>query len=131
MKVRRLVASLVRSSPVLERPAENCLRAAAALANLPEYAKAWRRYQRLPGAERLRFRDAYPCLSDRLPTSPFDPHYFQQAIWAAERIFANEPPEHTDVGSQLIFAGMLAARMPVTFVDIRPLDLSVAQLRPV
>lgn len=76
-------------------------------------------------------RDADPRLTDRLPTSPYDPHYFHQAVWAAERIFAGDPPEHVDVGSQLLFVGMLAARMPVTFVDLRPLELTVAQLRPI
>jgi SAM-dependent methyltransferase len=131
MKPRRSVASIPGSSPLIRQLASSTVRGFAALANLPKYGHAWLQYQRLPGAERLRFRDAYPCLADRLPTSPYDPHYLQQAIWAAERIFTNNPPEHTDVGSQLIFAGMLAAKMPVTFVDIRPLELRIAQLQPI
>jgi hypothetical protein len=98
---------------------------------VPAYINAWLAYRRLPGAEPLRLRDAQPCLSDSLPTSPYDPHYLQQAVWAAERIFANEPPEHVDVGSQILFAGMLSAKMPVTFVDIRPLELAIAGLKPV
>ena len=131
MKIRRFLASAASSSPLLERPAENGRRAVAALANVPAYARSWRRYRTLPGAEHLRYRDAYPCLTDKLATSPFDPHYFQQAVWAGERIFSNEPPEHTDVGSQLMYVGMLAAKLPVRFVDIRPLVLDIAQLQPV
>jgi SAM-dependent methyltransferase len=131
MKLRRLLASIPASSPIVRQPANSAVRGLAALATLPSYTYAWLRYQRLPGAERLRLRDAHPCLADRLPTSPYDPHYLQQAIWAAERIFVNDPPEHTDVGSQLIFAGILAAKMPVTFVDIRPLELKIAKLRSV
>jgi SAM-dependent methyltransferase len=130
MSARHVLASVSRSFPLASRSTAFVIRAVGAVANVPGYAVAWRSYQRLPGAERLRFRDAYPCLSDRLPTSPYDPHYLQQAIWTAERIFANEPVEHVDIGSQLIFAGMLAAKMPVTFVDIRPLELRIAQLRP-
>jgi SAM-dependent methyltransferase len=77
----------------------------------------------------MRLRDADPRLSDRLPTSPFDPHYLHQAVWAAERIFAASPSEHVDVGSELTFVAILAAKLPVVFVDLRPLELEIANLR--
>lgn len=131
MNLRRRLAAIVGSYPVLRRPTGTSLRAVGTLAKFPGYVADWYRYRSLPGAERLRFRDAYPCVSDRLPTSPYDPHYLQQAIWAAERIFVNDPPEHIDVGSQLMFAGIVAAKIPVTFVDIRPLELEIAKLTPV
>jgi hypothetical protein len=131
MNVRRRLGSIIDSYPILRRPAGSARRAIAAFAQLPAYVTDWREYQRLPRAEPLRYRDAYPCLSDRLPSSPYDPHYLQQAIWAAERIFASDPPEHVDVGSQLMFVGILAAKMPVTFVDIRSLELRIAQLNPI
>jgi SAM-dependent methyltransferase len=78
----------------------------------------------------LRLRDADPRLSDRLPTSPYDAHYLHQAVWAAERIFTASPPEHVDVGSELTFVGVLSAKLPVVFVDLRPLELEIANLRP-
>lgn len=131
MKLHARLISSVQASPLLGRPAGAVLHATRSLASIPRYARDWVSYSRMNGAERLRLRDANPQLADRLAASPYDPHYFQQAVWAAERIFANDPAAHTDIGSELIFAGMLAARMPVTFADIRPLDLSIAQLRPV
>jgi SAM-dependent methyltransferase len=131
MSLRDALTSFARAYPLIGRPLVLARVTGAVLASIPGYVLAWRRYQQLPGAERLRLRDANPRLSDRLPTSPYDPHYFHQAIWAGERIFKTDPPEHVDIGSQLLFVGMLAARMPVTFVDIRPLELTVAQLRSV
>jgi SAM-dependent methyltransferase len=131
MSTGRLRTVFATAHPLIGRPLALVRGIAGSLASVPGYVLAWRRYRRLPGSERLRVRDADPRLSDRLPTSPYDPHYFHQAIWAAERIFAYEPAEHVDVGSQLLFVGMLAAKMPVVFVDIRPLNLTVARLRSV
>jgi SAM-dependent methyltransferase len=88
----------------------------------------WRSYRELRPAKPLRLIDADPRLTDRVATSPYDPHYLHQAVWAGERIFAIDPAEHVDVGSQLLFVAMLATRLPVTFVDLRPLDLEVAYL---
>jgi SAM-dependent methyltransferase len=99
--------------------------------SIPGFGRAWVTYRHLPKAEKLRLRDADPRLSDRLRASPFDSHYLHQAVWAAERIFDNAPSEHVDVGSQLSFVTILAAKLPVVFVDIRPLDLRVAKLRPI
>ena len=117
--------------PLVGRPLGSTVRCARALCLIPGYLRAWHRYGRLPGSERLRLRDASPRLSDKLPASPFDPHYLHQAVWAAERIFSEEPPEHVDVGSELTYVAVIAAKLPVVFVDIRPLDLEVANLRPV
>jgi hypothetical protein len=128
MRLRQRLGSVIDSFPLLGRPVG---RAGVSLVALPGFVRDWLRYRDLPDAEPLRLRDATPCLTDRLATSPYDPHYFQQAVWAAERIYANDPAEHVDVGSQLLYVGMLAARIPVTFVDIRPLELSIAKLRPI
>jgi SAM-dependent methyltransferase len=128
--LRNALESTVRASPLLGRPVGTAVRAVRTLATLPSYPRSWLQYRRMPGAEHLRLRDANPRLSDRVSASPYDPHYFHQAVWAAERIFVNGPDQHADVGSQLIFVGMLAAKMPVTFVDLRPLELSIAELHP-
>ncbi|MFL5915903.1 MAG: DUF268 domain-containing protein [Gaiellaceae bacterium] len=117
-------------APLVERPLSLAVRTLRVLAEIPGYLRAWYRYRRLPAAEPLQLRDADPRLSDRLPATPFDPHYLYQAIWAAERIFANAPSEHVDVGSQLMFVTVLAAKLSVVFVDIRPMQLDVANLRP-
>lgn len=126
MSLRRRIGTTLDSLPLVGQPAADAARAGIGLV---AFTHDWLRYRRMPGAEPLRLRDASPQLSDRLAASPYDAHYFQQAVWAAERIFANDPGEHVDVGSQLLYVGMLAARIPVVFVDIRPLELSIAKLR--
>jgi hypothetical protein len=96
---------------------------------LPRYVDEWRTYRALPGAEPLRVRDAHPQLLDRTATTPYDAHYFHQAIWAARHIAHDQPEEHVDVGSLALFVGMLAVSVPVTFIDIRPLEAHIQNLR--
>jgi SAM-dependent methyltransferase len=74
----------------------------------------------------VRDADLYPCLEDRTATTPFDPHYFYQAVWATERLVALRPAAHVDVGSELRWVALLAAWFPVTFIDIRPAPVRVA-----
>jgi SAM-dependent methyltransferase len=103
----------------------------AALREIPWFVRSWRRYSRLEGAEALRLLNAHPRLGDRSRTTPYDPHYFHQAVWAFERLLARAPERHVDVGSDVNFFGMLSAAIPVTFVDIRPLavDLPALEVR--
>jgi len=89
------------------------------------YVGDWCRYSSLPGAEVLRFLDSYPCLFDRIPTTPFDAHYFYQDVWAFKAIQASGASRHVDVGARAILVGMLTAVTKVTFVDIRPLAVSL------
>lgn len=95
------------------------------------YLSSWRAYSKLPSAERLGLTDSHPCLFDRTPTTPYDPHYFHQAVWAAERILAGSPAEHVDVGSEVTFVGMLSVSVPVVFVDIRLFPVELPRLRSV
>jgi hypothetical protein len=94
------------------------------------FLSSWRAYANLPGAEPLLFEDSYPCLFDNTPTTPYDPHYFHQAVWAVERILGRDPKEHVDVGSEVTFVGMLSASVPVIFVDIRPFPVDLPRLHP-
>lgn len=89
------------------------------------YWRSWRNYSKLPGAEPLLTRDAYPCLYDRSPKTPYDAHYFYQDIWAFKLIKQSEPSAHVDVGSLAAFVGLLTAITKVTFVDIRPLKVDL------
>ena len=90
------------------------------------FIRTWRTYEQLPGAEPLALTDSYPCLFDDVAATPYDPHYFHQAAWATERILAESPHEHVDVGSDVIWVGTLSAAVPVAFVDIRPLPVQLA-----
>jgi hypothetical protein len=108
-------------------PGRQSLRAARAY---PRFLSSWRAYANLLAAEPLRFEDSYPCLFDDTPTTPYDPHYFHQAVWAIERIAARAPKEHVDVGSETTFVGMLSVTVPLVFVDIRPFPVELPRLRP-
>ncbi len=100
----------------------------AATIGLVGYLRDRRAYRRLEGAEVLHWRNDYPKTADRLSTSPFDPHYLPQDAWAAQRVAAFGPTAHVDVGSRVEFVCFMTSHMPVSFVDIRPLDAPVAGL---
>src|SRR5437660_149806 len=104
------------------------LQAVFAVRGLPRYFRDWRRYSRMPSAEAVRFLDSYPQLHDRSRATPFDPHYFYVSGWAMRRIVANRPAKHVDVGSHNLFANLLSAVVPVTFLDYRPLNAKLAGL---
>src|SRR3954470_16194971 len=117
--------------PALRYVAGRAVRAAAVAPGAARYLRDRAAYARLPGAEPLRWRDSFPKLTDRLPASPFDPHYFHQDTWAARRIAERRPARHVDVGSRVDLVGFLTALTAVTFVDLRPLDVDVEDLEPV
>jgi len=92
------------------------------------FASDWRRYSRMPGAEPLHWRDAYPVLDQGTAATGFDQHYFYQDAWAFRKIAEARPSSHVDVGSNVRFVGMLTAITHVTFIDIRPLLARIPNL---
>lgn len=119
--LRKLIAHL---EPVIRlRP--------RAIRHYIRYFRDWRIYQAMDGAETLRFRDAKPMLFDRTKTTPFDTHYFYQSLWAAQAIFNSKVALHVDVGSWTVYAGLLTPFTKVVFVDIRPLNTEVGNMRSV
>jgi len=50
------------------------------LLGLPRYMVQWYSLRSTRRA-RLPLRDSYPCLTDWVHSTPFDPHYFFQAGW--------------------------------------------------
>jgi SAM-dependent methyltransferase len=116
--LKRAALALSRlSAPVLAplRP--------SALLRYPAYLAQRRRYIAAGGEAAL--LDAWPCLFDRTAKSGIDAHYFHQAVWASRRIAQARPAEHVDIGSDTLYVGMLTSLTRVTFVDIRPLELSI------
>lgn len=89
------------------------------------FVSNWLRYQRLnvTPAFRIRFTDAFPILTDLSASAGLaQGHYFHQDLWAAKKIFREQPKSHVDVGSRIDgFVAHLLAFMPVTVIDIRPL----------
>jgi hypothetical protein len=98
-----------------------------ALRAYPAYVRERRAYAELSG-EALDLYDDDPQLHDRTATSPFDPHYTHQDAWAAREIHASAPAWHVDVGSRITYVAGLAAFVPTTFVDLRPLPIDLPGL---
>lgn len=58
-----------------------------------------------------------------------DPHYFYQDLWAARKIYKENPVRHVDIGSGIAtFVSHLLTFRQVEVVDVRPLDLGVTGL---
>lgn len=102
-----------------------------ALPGLPHYFRDWIEFRRQRGDIPAPWRETFPRLDDRLPNTPFDPHYFFQGNWLARRLVHNLPAQHVDVGSSILTIGVLSAYVPTIFVDYRPLAARQSGLMPV
>ena len=60
----------------------------------------------------VRFRDAYPCLGDKIKKTPIDQHYIYHPAWAARILSQTKPEEHIDISSILSFGTILSAFVP-------------------
>lgn len=76
----------------------------------------------------LSLRDIYPCLRDWTTHTPLEPVYFYQDTWAAGKLFQIKPEHHYDVGSSAMTIGILSRFVPVTMIDIRPIELELENL---
>lgn len=78
----------------------------------------------------VKIRDVYPILTERDGASgDVRGHYFHQDLWAARKVFERRPASHLDVGSRIDgFVAHLLTFMPVTVVDIRPLETGIEGL---
>lgn len=92
------------------------------------FTKDLSKYSKMDGHEPIHLLDIYPCLHDRTQTTGFDRLYFYQDIWAFKLIYESKVKHHVDVGSRVIFVGMLTTFTNVTFIDIRPLEAKLEGL---
>ena len=77
---------------------------------------------------RVDLRYTHPRLGDRTATTPVGPTYFYQDTWAAKKIFEMKPRRHVDVGSHAKTIGLLSQFVPITMVDIRPVEVNLEGL---
>jgi SAM-dependent methyltransferase len=102
------------------------------LTRVPLFIQQLMLYQRLNtnASFRARFVDLYPILHDSGQASgQIGGGYFHQDLWAARKIFSRRPSGHVDIGSRIDgFIAHLLVFMPVSFVDIRPLEGDVKGL---
>jgi hypothetical protein len=102
------------------------------LKGTPAFVKSLRQYQRMNSRPsfRVALRDMFPILTDSGDgAGVVGGHYFHQDLWAARKIFERSPTRHIDVGSRIDgFIAHLLVFIPVTVVDIRPLESSIKGL---
>lgn len=124
--------SRIKANPALKRAALALTRTASpliqgfrpsALLRYGGFIVDWLRFRRAGGQAAL--LDAYPCLFDKSASTGIDTHYFYQAIWAFRHIKDSGAAAHVDLASEVNFVGLLTTITNVTFVDIRPLYLSI------
>jgi hypothetical protein len=77
---------------------------------------------------KVRTRDIYPCLNDKIIKTPFDHHYTYHPAWAARILAKIKPAYHIDISSIISFSTILSAFIPVKFYDYRPADLKLPDL---
>ncbi len=73
-------------------------------------------------------KDIYPCLTDKIRTTPFDQHYIYHPAWAARVLAKTRPEFHLDFSSILSFSTIVSAFVPVKFYDYRPADMKLSGL---
>jgi hypothetical protein len=103
----------------------------ALLRRMPQFWREARLYERAQGDRFPLDRSLIqPMLGDyRAQAGNARGQYFHQDLWAARRIYAARPPLHVDVGSRIDgFVAHVLTFMPVTVVDIRPLQSDVEGL---
>jgi hypothetical protein len=86
------------------------------------------RYRYLSESDQAPLIDIYPCLFDRTETTSYDSHYTYLNTWAFRRILEENPDKHIDIGSQVSFIATLSSILPVTFIDVRPIDINLSGL---
>ncbi len=71
------------------------------------------------------FKNIYPCLNDKINSTPFDQHYIYHPAWAARILATTKPDFHADFSSILSFSTVISAFIPVKFYDYRPAQLNL------
>ena len=77
----------------------------------------------------VHYKDAYPCLKDKINKTPFDHHYTYHPAWAARKLMEISPTEHIDISSILYFGTMMSAILPIKFYDYRPADIQLSNYK--
>jgi hypothetical protein len=99
------------------------------IARIFGYISEFVRYRRVKDNRfAVKWSEMYPCLDDRISTTPFDQHYIYHPAWAARILATNKPEYHVDISSILSFSTIVSAFIPVKFYDYRPAEISLSGL---
>lgn len=101
------------------------------LLNLRNYFNDIKNYNKLIPDEKTKLStgDLFPRIFDRTSTTKLDPVYYIQGTWCARKIFDNKPKNHVDIGSQAQMVGIISQFVSTTMVDIRPLTVTLPELK--
>lgn len=78
---------------------------------------------------KIYFKNIYPMVHDKTQFTHLDAHYFYQQLWVFEKVLKNRPRSHTDIASTYQMSGYLSKIVPTTFVDYRPIETSLKNLK--
>jgi SAM-dependent methyltransferase len=98
---------------------------------IPGFVADWRAVRRqLPRQPDFPIRGVYPVLLDKyVESGQLTVHYFQQDLLVAQRVLANAPQRHLDIGSRIDgFVAHVATFRSLEILDIRPLTLPVSNV---
>lgn len=94
-----------------------------------EFFAEYNKFKRLSdGRFSVHLKDIYPCLKDKLKTTPFDRHYIYHPAWAARILAKTKPELHVDISSTITFSTIASAFVPIKFYDYRPADMQLSGL---
>jgi SAM-dependent methyltransferase len=86
----------------------------------------WKRFKSMNDKRfSVKAADLYPCLKDKIITTPFDHHYTYHPAWAARILAQTKPGYHVDISSILSFSTIVSAFIPIRFYDYRPANLKL------
>lgn len=87
-----------------------------------------RHFKRINNNENFKSIILSPCYFDKIDYTPVEPTYFFQDSWAAKHIFESKPTHHCDVGSSVKTMAIISQFVPITMIDIRPIELELPNL---
>lgn len=93
--------------------------------NVYRFFRDWITYSKMKGAEPISLINSCPSVNDKTELHKIDRHYFFQDIWAFKKIHESRCERHVDIGSKIYFIGFVTAVTKVTFIDIRPIMVSL------
>lgn len=89
------------------------------------------KFKKLDPKEKIKLKYLAPQLMDKTKTTHFDAHYFYQQLWVFEKVLKSKVTRHVDVGSTFEMSGYISKITKAEFVDIRPLEVNIDNLKPV
>lgn len=104
--------------------------------NFLQFLKDYRTYRnqllkKSNNNQEISFRYLFPVLTEKFSEIRIEPIYFYQDAWCAKKIFQNKPQCHYDIGSNIKLISIISQFCPVTYVELRDVELKLENLNVV